>query len=197
MSLARSTYGWRSSADADKLSATEANGLRGGSRAMDLPIGASRGNGPFSTQQLAPPPHVVELRQPAPSLPCGSVPPQQQSKQPRRRGWIPMAYPPVSRGPWAPDDSLPHIYSAGSSTAGCLGGGEWGEEEAEGWKDVEDEGKKDISPPFFNPIHLQVGPIQRFTYIMTSFKQVRNCNGTGAISWIVKTFFGNVIFIIA
>jgi hypothetical protein len=54
-------------------------------------------------------------------------------------------------------------------------------EEAEGWKKVEDEGKKDISPPFFNP-SLQVGLIQCFTYIMASIKQVRNCNGTDAVS---------------
>jgi hypothetical protein len=48
--------------------------------------------------------------------------------------------------------------------------------------EVEDEGKRDISPPFFNLIHLQVGPIWCFGYIMASFKQVGNCSGTGAVS---------------
>jgi hypothetical protein len=47
------------------------------------------------------------------------------------------------------------------------------------------------------PIHLQMGLIRHFAYIMASFKHVGNCNGTGAVSRIVMTFFENVIFIMA
>jgi hypothetical protein len=52
----------------------------------------------------------------------------------------------------------------------------------DGWKEVEDEAKKDISLSFFSPIRMQVGPIRCFAYIMASFKQLENCNGTGAFS---------------
>jgi hypothetical protein len=50
------------------------------------------------------------------------------------------------------------------------------------WKEVEDEGKNDISLSFFSPTRMQVDPIRCFVYIMTSFKQMENCNGTDAVS---------------
>jgi hypothetical protein len=38
--------------------------------------------------------------------------------------------------------------------------------EMEGVTEVEDEGKEDISLPFFTPIHLQVGPFGILYYIL-------------------------------
>jgi hypothetical protein len=63
--------------------------------------------------------------------------------------------------------------------------------------EVEDEGKEVISSSFFTPIRLQMGPICRHAYIMTSFKQVVNCNGTDIVSRIVMAFFKIVIIIMA
>jgi hypothetical protein len=63
--------------------------------------------------------------------------------------------------------------------------------------EVEDEGKEVISSSFFTPIRLQVGPIRRHAYIMASFKQVVNCNGTDIVSRIVMTIFKIVIIIMA
>jgi hypothetical protein len=49
----------------------------------------------------------------------------------------------------------------------------------------EREESKGQSCPYENtkpPVRLQVGPIRHFVYIMASFKQLENCNGTDAVS---------------
>jgi hypothetical protein len=60
--------------------------------------------------------------------------------------------------------------------------GEKRKKKSDGWKEVEAEGKTDISPSFFSPVRLQMDLIRRFVYIMASFKQVESCSGTDTVN---------------
>jgi hypothetical protein len=60
--------------------------------------------------------------------------------------------------------------------------GEKRKKKSDGWKEVEAEGKTDISPSFFSLVRLQMDLIRRFVYIMASFKQVESCSGTDTVN---------------
>jgi hypothetical protein len=53
------------------------------------------------------------------------------------------------------------------------------------------EGKPVHTEVRWPPIRLQVGHGRRLAYKMVYFKQVQNCNGTSAVTWIVMVSFQN------